>query len=589
MSSRKQTALIVAALLLLSAIISRPFFTFAQVGGHSTFVDYIRSVCWHDLVSQGELFPTWIPTFYTGKGSPIFLFYAPLTYMFVEAIRTWVPTTLAAIKIAYVLWILLSVSGMYVFGKKLAGRAGGLVAAAVLGFAPYFLLDIYVRNGFAEFACFSLMPWLFLAALHITENPKSVSLFLFALLLAMLVLTHNITAMITAPLLLAFLVVLGWGKNLPAILAAYGAGVGMSAWFWLPAIREKGLVASAESLTGGYFTYEKHFVYPKQLVWPNWGWQPSIQGPNDDMSLQIGLVILACVATVAVFAVIRKRLLSRTTGKILLLLFGCFAIATLFTTEATAWFWGHLPLLPYVQFPWRFLLLVSFFGASLAAFVPRLVLGDNPIKSHPWLVAALVSALCFAASAGYIKAKYVAYRASNNELVLAWTPKELAQQLEQPDVFTSEDVFVVRNLQVMCTTTTAENDYLPLTVKQHPCGMYYGHIVEAVKGDVEILEKSQVGTQIKFRYSADAPGTVQVVQFYFPGWKAQMGGRRLPVKPGPENGWIQIDVPPGTGEVNVRFGDTPVRTAGKAISIATLLMLGAWLTIRKEKTVKGEG
>ena len=78
--------------------------------------------------------------------------------------------------------------------------------------------------------------------------------------------------------------------------------------------------------------------------------------------------------------------------------------------------------------------------------------------------------------------------------------------------------------------------------------------------------------------------------FYYPGWRAYLldgrGGevvRDLPIIPEETGtlGRMTVPVPPGEGYVLLRYGDTPPRTVGRWISIATLtgLAFGALVAI----------
>ena len=580
MTNNRRSLIILAGLVLLTILVGRPLITSAHPGGHSAYVDFLRIICWHAQVEQGNFFPRWIPEFYFGHGSPIFLFYAPLSYVFIELFRPLVPTALASLKAAYLAWIFLAIVGMYALGRRLGGQAGGMAAAAVYGFAPYFLLDIYVRNGCAEFACFAILPWLFLLALRLTRAPDSWSMLGFAILFATLIATHNITALITAPVLLVFLVVLGWGANLRAALGAWLAGIGLSAWFWLPSIAEKNLVQSTQSLTGGYFHYGHHFVYLRQLLVPRWGWSPSVPGPDDNMSFQIGLVILACAAVAAALGIARRKRLGRPDATVLVLLFTAFLGAAFFTTGASDLFWRHVPLLPFVQFPWRFLLLATFAGAAIVAYVPRLIAAKKGFERSAPIVAAVIVVLAFTGSIHYVRARYIVHDATTNKAVFAKSPAEAKALLEDPNLRMPEDLLTLRNIRIMGVTTTAKNDYLPVTAGENTSGKYYGQVVQPYQGSVTLLEISPPGAPIRFSYEAATPVTVQVEPFYFPGWRAMLDKNvRLPVRPRSDTGWTLVDLPATGGVVTVRFGDTPVRTAGKVISLATLLVLGILLTL----------
>jgi len=78
---------------------------------------------------------------------------------------------------------------------------------------------------------------------------------------------------------------------------------------------------------------------------------------------------------------------------------------------------------------------------------------------------------------------------------------------------------------------------------------------------------------------------------YFPGWTASIDGQQIQVQPG-EGGHIQLTVPGGEHEVDLRFRDTPVRLAGKATSALSLAVVTfiAWSLRRQRKrceNVKG--
>lgn len=84
------------------------------------------------LLRGGEIFPRWAPNFYHGYGYPIFNFYAPLTYYLgiVPELTPWADAV-AAVKVVFILGLLLGGFGMYGFVRDNWGRRAGYVAAAV--------------------------------------------------------------------------------------------------------------------------------------------------------------------------------------------------------------------------------------------------------------------------------------------------------------------------------------------------------------------------------------------------------------------------------------------------------------------------
>ena len=82
-------------------------------------------------------------------------------------------------------------------------------------------------------------------------------------------------------------------------------------------------------------------------------------------------------------------------------------------------------------------------------------------------------------------------------------------------------------------------------------------------------------------HSAD--GTpLQFYTYYFPGWRVYVDGERLPhaeLRAETVYGLLTVDIPPGSRHVLLRWGDTPLRAAGKALTLASLLLAIALLAL----------
>jgi len=109
-------------------------------------------------IREGVLIPRWSPDFALGYGYPVFLLYSPLAYYVAEVFHLLGAVLTDAVKWTFGLAFLLSGWGMYGLGRRLFGRAGGLLAAVVYVYAPYHLLDIYVRGSLAEFLALGVLP-----------------------------------------------------------------------------------------------------------------------------------------------------------------------------------------------------------------------------------------------------------------------------------------------------------------------------------------------------------------------------------------------------------------------------------------------
>ena len=157
------------------------------------------------------------------------------------------------------------------------------------------------------------------------------------------------------------------GVAVISIVILEGLGAGMAAFYVFPALSERKLIRLT-ALTTGYFEYLHHFVAPAQWVRWEWGFGSSVDGPDDGISFQIGIlqwiVIIAGIATTVALAT--RKQLDRRAGWTAFWL-GGVAFAMIMMTAASQPLWSALPALSYLQFPWRYLMLISLSCAASAA------------------------------------------------------------------------------------------------------------------------------------------------------------------------------------------------------------------------------
>ena len=147
-------------------------------------------------------------------------------------------------------------------------------------------------------------------------------------------------------------------------------GIGLSATFLLPAVLESRNVNQAQWF-GEYYNPFKHFVYFFQLFNPAWGFGISQPGPDDVAQGSLSYQLGAVPALLAIISVVSARRLGKALRRELWLL-ALWAGGAIFLTlglSAPAW---HLPLVPYAQFPWRYLLLAI---APLSVLAGAIVAG----------------------------------------------------------------------------------------------------------------------------------------------------------------------------------------------------------------------
>ncbi len=190
--------------------------------------------------------PRWSDYLNHGYGYPLFSFTYPFPYYLGFGIKLIGFGFIQSVKILFVLSVLLSALFMYLLGRELAGETAGFIAAVFYTIAPFRLVDLYVRGSIGESLSLAIFPLLFLSSLKFIQKPNSIRLCLCSIVLAMLILTHNIMAVIFFPLWIAFFFTMvatyfedlkyyTWRYFIPLLIL----GLGLSAYFFIPAILEK--------------------------------------------------------------------------------------------------------------------------------------------------------------------------------------------------------------------------------------------------------------------------------------------------------------------------------------------------------------
>lgn len=314
----------------------------------------------------------WVPDMGWGYGYPLFNYYNPFIY-YLGALLSYIVGFVWSSKILFLIGLILGPVGMYFFARELWNKTSGIVAGALFVFVPYRALDAYVRGALAELFAISLLPLLFLFLLRLIKQGKIVNFLATALLIAIFLVTHNVSVIIWSPFIILWIVycLYRYGfKNIKLLVLSFVIGFGLSAFFVLPAYSERSLVSS-ETLTQGDLDYHVHFATLRQLFFDRfWGYGASKLGPNDDLSMQTGwpywwIVIIS--GAIAFFAILKSRNLK---DKILPLFLVVFFFASVFMTHNKSTFiWDNLSLLKYIQFPWRFLGVAAFSTSLLGGYL----------------------------------------------------------------------------------------------------------------------------------------------------------------------------------------------------------------------------
>ncbi|NMC36449.1 hypothetical protein GYA49_05395 [Candidatus Beckwithbacteria bacterium] len=522
----------------------------------------------HDFTSPSRLFeldqtfkaeqfpPRWSQNFGFGFGMPLFQFYAPLFFYLAEIPYLLGFSLMTSLKIILVLITLFGFYGMYLLAKKLTNHWGGLLAATTFTLAPYHAVNLYVRGAWAEYLAVALIPWSFYFVVTLINSEKKLKPYIgLTLTLLAILLSHNVSIVTFMPfwggVSLGILLLSKKLKLWYLLALSVVQSVAVSAFFLIPAFVQKGYTR-ASSLTEGFSYFKLHFLYFRQLFVPNWKYGGSVLGIEDDMSFYLGndIVIMAVLATVLIiYFYVAKKTQEKKQELQTLVLFGlALLLAIALTNFKSQRLWERLPLVSFIQFPWRFLGVASFFLALLTAYVASFK------KAAPLITIFLI--VTIALNSQYFR------------------PKDL---IESGSIFEPTASFIAWRMSGILP------DYVP-------SGTDWEHmqpakaLTELVKGEGTIDVVTNNANQIVLKANFSKAGEIKINRFYFPSWQFTSNGQKLDCKI--EDNLYVCPVAQGQSEIKMFWSEQGINLWSDLVSIIAAMSLGGIILFSKNSKQK---
>ncbi len=541
-------------------------------GGDSPFL-FFRL---HQLVANlhDGVFPArWMPDAAYGLGYPFFNYYAALPYYLGALFNLIGFDLLVSIKLVQTLGFVLAAAAMYGWAARhTPTRSAAWLIAAAYTFAPFHLVNVYVRgDSLSEFYAFVFYPLILWSIDRVIDSPRSFGWL--ALSYGGLIMTHNVSALIFSPFLLAYCVVriAHRPRQLRHSLFAIGVGgllaLALSAWFWLPALGEANLV-QLDNQTTGYFNYAEHFR-AANLIQNSIGFDYSIAAdPQSGTPFAMGLIQAigtgaGLIALIATWRRVRDRFFWA------FIVIGLI-VSTAMITPLSRVLWDTLPLLPLAQFPWRFLSIQAVFASFAIGYLAACV--------EPPVARATVSGVVGVALAACVllplHPDYLPMRA--DEITPA--------RLQLYEAFTGN------------IGTTIRAEYLPRPTVPRP---YTGpRLIDpslplraiVSNGEATAVQLERRATRQVWTAQIESErATLAVPLLYWPGWSATLDGQPSTIGAAPDLGYIQIEAPRGAHQIVFELGRTPLRLAAELISLIAaggLVLASVIIGLRQRRSIR---
>lgn len=489
-----------------------------------------------------------------GLGYPFFNFNYPFVYYLGEGIHLLGFSFLWSFKILLIISVILSVCSMYLLVVPYYGPYIAYIAATFFVIAPYKFLNMYVRGNIAEslglaFTCFSLM----IADRFIKGKTSFVYV---GISFALLLLTHNISAMIGIPFVIAYVIfsVIVLKKSVRILRNVFFAcliALGISAFFWIPVVIETSQTKLSELSTD----YLGFFPTIKEIIYSPWGFGSFVQGISPGkMSPQIGIAhtVVFIGALLSLLYVFLKKPAKRQ------IYFGLFFIAIVcisifLSLSYSQIVWDRIIFLSFVQIPWRFIGMVILCISVLTGFM-LIQIRHTGVR---YGIGIFLLVLLYYSNRNHIRV---------NQYIVFENPFETAQ--------------------IYGPSTTSKDEHMP---KSAP------HIYSAPIADGELfpnvgISKRTVWKSNNHIFILESTASAQFRDntSYFPGWVAFIDGKETKILYENDPLYrLRIEVPTGNHTVQFLFTEPWYRKIGNGISVVSigLVLVYAIRTLLHKKKV----
>jgi uncharacterized membrane protein len=492
-----------------------------------------------DSMLAGDLFPGWANDNF-GFGSVGIRFYPPIAFYVLAVTQILTADWFWALWANLFFWMFLGSAGIFFFVKEWGTPTQALIAGIGYAIVPQHLSEVFQFFLFAEFAAWGLIPFCFLFVTRICQYTRWTDVVWFAIAYSLLILTHLPTTIIVSlSLPIYVLVVMDWRKYF-AVFTRLGSAIVMTVaatcFRWVPIIDEFGWVAHNDpKWANGYYQYAV-WLFPNTLTSRN-----QFIYVLSSWLFDIAIVMSVALIIPAIFYLLKIRKARISDSSRIIAAAVCTTTFAFFMLSKPSQFvWDALPFLQKLQFPWRWMSILSF--AAVVAFsmsVPRLLellSGYERWVAYPAL-ALVVTIILF----------------NITQIIIPSAPIPIAKFSEVEEKVAEEPMF---------------EGWWPVWGKSEA----FVQNREAF-ADGRDIKLSRWDNSAKVANVSPGNSTNLIVPiFYYPHWKATVNGAPANVTR-TENGVMAIAIPAESATVSLQFEEPVPVVMARWISLTMWLVL----------------
>ncbi len=542
-------------------------------------------VSWLDALHSwrvGILYPHWTPSPNYGAGEPRFMFYPPLTWMLGAVLGVLLPWRFVPQAMTFILLAATGFGTRALARQKLNARIATL-AGCVAIFSGYALFTAYERSAYAELTGGFWVPILLLLILRdpgrrepatpvkLVRRVLDGSALLLTLVVAGAWLSNAplgvmITYLLAGVALTVAVLAKSWAPVLRAAVAI-GLGLGLSAFFLVPAAWERRWVAIRQAIDDPGLRIENSWLFARH---PN----PTLE-LHDIELIRVSIIAVTMVALALICLAVSRWRRTLPAGRTWWVPLGLIPVVVLLLQlPFSDPVWKVLPELRFLQFPWRWLVVLE---APMAIFFAAAVWVESSWKRA---VVYFVCGLAFLSGAAV--ADISLFQACDGEDAVRGMLDDYnaGTGFEGTDEYApveADNSMVATDLPFGCLVrdpaiVLGKGDPASTpdwSTDQGTCDAIYPRIDEGQRASPE---------HIRLAAATPHAGYLVLRLRAYPAWKLSVNGRDTGPIPPRQDGLIAVRVPSGRVDLAVDWRTTPDVRIGRMISgLALMLVTALWL------------
>ena len=537
----------------------------ADLPNHLRFV-----LPFYESLQTGHFHPAWLAESNYGLGDLRFTVYPPGFYYLLSATRWLTGGWYSASVSSLILLSMVGGLGAYFWARSVLDPKLAMWAGILYGLAPYRLNEVYQASLLSEYAACSILPFAFAFVERICRKKSKYDVFGLAGAYGLLILTHlPLTVIGSFSLALYALVRVFSGRivtnermrstrnedqvgatvfarmsralvdrprhklqTLIALSLGGILGLAASSFFWTSMVAELSWIKAHTTAPNPYYDYHLNFLFSTVALTNRNTWYANV----------LALAVIGFLLPGVFF--IKRSIGNEKSVPGVKAAFAVLLATFLMATPLSRPVWAIVPKLSEIQFPWRWLSVVSLMGALLvAASIPKLRDQFEKLRPRDFAVG-----LAFALSLAFIGTQII----WDCEYIGRVKFETLAHDVRGAVSF---------------------KDYLPVWAHEFSDVEKMNERVES--GSRQVTIKMWEPEHRSFHVDAGAETNLRVRTYFYPHWTARAEGRVLPAS-ATSDGLLQVSAPARAIDIDLTFERPASRVFEMIATVSWALIIGAF-------------